>query len=778
MLTQSETRLTETLEEQRVELARLQAEIERTRQRHREMFERASVSYLILDDDGVIEDSNDAAHTLLGWPRTDLHQREFEYLLVPEHRAEWHHAFGAARKGRPSLCELEVLTADGGHAAVRIEAVVLQRGYDVLRFLITLSDNRARVAAEKAMQNSEAHYRQLFHVNPVPMLLLARDDFAVLSANPAAGIAFGIEFSGNNFLTRVHDEDRTFLIEWIRRGERGVIAQPLRLKRPSGNAMLARVSAHDVVVQKQNALLFLVEDVTIRWHAEREAHRAIDLLRGVIAASPVGMVCVGLRGEIQIINAAAERIFGVRAEGCEGQLFYERSPTSELKPILRQALGGKVVSATDISFHSSQKPFRSRHLTVSAAPICQSEGGVSGAVIALVDVTEPRQIEEQLRRADKLRAIGALSGCVAHDINNTLMVTLGCTSSISAQLSADSDCKADVDTITNISLRAARLTRELLTVSHQQSDQHREVAVDTSVRDYVQEFLRRTIPENVTIGVDLSANDASIGVDPSQLQRVILNLVLNARDAMPHGGAITIKTSIDVTPEPPMVTLEVEDTGIGMTADVRERIFEPFFTTKSTEKNSGFGLWSVFHIVNQAGGAISVDSAPGLGTRFRVVFPSVTRQSYASTPPPRMQRATRGECLLLVEDDPNVRRALSRGLTRCGFRVLDASGYDEAIALLESHHTEIQILLTDLVMPVASGLDVARAVRKALPDVPVVFMSGHASESFAPPEELRQFGTTLPKPFTPEAGAAHLREVMSWNELPQSIQPVRRIPNF
>ena len=489
--------------------------------------------------------------------------------------------------------------------------------------------------------------------------------------------------------------------------------------------------------------------------------RANELMRAVIAASPMGIVCVGARGDVQLANTAAARITGDPSAVWEGRPFSECHGCEELSGLLARALGGCDVSPTDVVHYPTPGLLDERHITVSAAPMRDAEGRVTGAVVTLSDVTHRRLLEEQLRMSDKLRAIGQLAGGIAHDINNVLMVILGCATSIRDQLPPDAGVSSEVAAVIDASGRAARLTRGLLTFSRQHPSDDAVVAVDTTVRDYVESVFRRTIPETIALVVELDSRDATIALEPSQLQQVLLNLVLNARDAMPSGGRIALRTSLDVSAEPPHVCIEVEDTGAGMTPEVRARIFEPFFTTKSTERNSGLGLATVYGLVQQADGALSVDSAPGRGTCFRIVIPSVSRASHPTIAAPRVSLPVAGQCVLVVEDEREVRRALCRGLTRQGFDVLEADGFDRAVELAREHGDRVHALLTDVVMPVASGLDVAREVRRLVPGVAVIFMSGYADEAFAPSGLLLDMGTILPKPFLPEEGAERIREVLA-----------------
>jgi len=752
---------------QREELARQQAEIERSRKRYRELFERAPVGYLLLDQEGIIEDVNDAALALMARRRSDLLMHAFEWFIAPSDREAWNRTVNAVCAGHHATCEIEVLRGDGASMAVHVEPATLARGDSEPRVLVTVTDDRQRVAAERALMASEANYRQLFNVNPVPMLIVARQGQHVLAANPAAERAFQYkrdELRVQALADLAIEDDTMALSAWFASSARGREGRLFRFRRRNGEAMVAEASAHDVFFDGVDACLVVVEDITERWHAERETRRANELLRGVIAAAPMGIVCVGLNGDVVMCNEAVDRVLGTPCTSRIGRPFVSVCRIEGVASLLLQALEGFEVPATDLPYYPdvgavADRSLRTRHLTVTAAPIW-TEGRVDGAIVALTDVTRRRELEEQLRQADKLRAIGQLAGGIAHDFNNLLTVILSCAATLRDHLPSDDLLAPEVRDILSATHRAANLTQRLLAFSRRQPGDAAEAAVDVVVRDWAESILRHWIRENIELVVSLDAGEACVALDPTQLQQVLLNLVLNARDAIVDSGVIQLRTSLDRSDEPARVVIEVIDNGVGMTPEVRERIFEPFFTTKGSDRGTGLGLATVYGIVQQAGGEIAVDSIPGRGSRFCIVLPCTDRISRPTAPPPRLSTLPSEECVLLVEDDEAVRRSLYRGLTRQGFRVFEADGFERATEFARMYRDTIRVLVTDIVMPQANGFEVAREVRRLIPGVSVIYMSGYADEAIVPLGAAQDIGAILPKPFAPEDLALRIRETL------------------
>ena len=381
-----------------------------------------------------------------------------------------------------------------------------------------------------------------------------------------------------------------------------------------------------------------------------------------------------------------------------------------------------------------------------------------------------RNTEKQLLQSQKLEAVGRLAGGISHDFNNLLTVILGYSDITLRQLGEDHPLRRNLEEIVRASERAAALTRQLLAFSRKQVMQPKVFDVNTVVTE-LEKMLRRMIGEDIELRVGLQSDLGNIKADPVQLEQVIMNLVVNARDAMPKGGKLSIETTniyLDesyardhVSVEPGhYVMLAISDTGVGMDAETRQRIFEPFFTTKAPGKGTGLGLSMVYGIVRQSGGNIWVYSEEGTGTTFKIYFPRVTDNAEEYKRAATTIQVPKGsETILLVEDADWVRKLARQVLEGAGYRVLEANSADAAIQMT-NNGTKIDLLLTDVVMPGMSGNDMSRRVLVRRPNLPVLYMSGYTDDAIVQHGVLEPGINFIQKPFSPDALALKVREVL------------------
>ncbi|MEE9230973.1 MAG: PAS domain S-box protein [Acidobacteriota bacterium] len=398
-------------------------------------------------------------------------------------------------------------------------------------------------------------------------------------------------------------------------------------------------------------------------------------------------------------------------------------------------------------------------------------GRVAGFTSVITDITGRKRLEEQLRQAQKLEAIGRLAGGVAHDFNNMLTAIMGNAELLLSDLHLADLQRKEVQEIRKAARRAASLTQQLLAFSRRQMLTPRVLDLNASVAE-MEKMLRRVIGEDVELITELESALGSVKADPGQIGQVIINLALNARDAMPEGGELRIETANADVDEAAAhlqdgmvpgryVMLVVSDTGRGMDLETREKIFEPFFTTKDTGAGTGLGLSTVYGIVKQSDGFIFVYSEPGHGTTFKIYLPRVDEATEPLEPRTAPVKPLHGtETVLLVEDEEAVRALARTVLQRNGYRVLEAPGGPDAVEISERHEGPINLLVTDVVMPVMSGRELAERLTMLSPELKVLYISGYAEETVGGGDLLRPGTAFLQKPFTPDVLAHSVRELL------------------
>jgi PAS domain S-box-containing protein len=386
------------------------------------------------------------------------------------------------------------------------------------------------------------------------------------------------------------------------------------------------------------------------------------------------------------------------------------------------------------------------------------------------DISEQRHLEEQFRQAQKMEAVGQLAGGIAHDFNNLLTAILGNTQLLLRELPAGDEKRQDVEEIRKASERAASLTRQLLAYSRRQMLQPETLDLNVVVAD-MERMLRRLIGEHIVLVTVLAPDLSPVRADPNQIEQVLVNLAVNARDAMPDGGKLTIETANveldDAFTQRHLgsvagsyAMISVTDTGVGMDANVRAHLFEPFFTTKEVGKGTGLGLATVYGIVKQSDGYIAVDSVPGRGSSFRVYLPRI-QAAQVPTPPAAKDRPERGtETILVVEDEPAVLTLSRRALEAHGYVVLAAANPADAMRVVERHGATVHLLLTDVVMPGLSGRELADRLSVGSPELRVLYMSGYPGDAVVQRGSLPSGSAFVQKPFSPDGLAQKVRDVL------------------
>jgi nitrogen-specific signal transduction histidine kinase/CheY-like chemotaxis protein len=408
---------------------------------------------------------------------------------------------------------------------------------------------------------------------------------------------------------------------------------------------------------------------------------------------------------------------------------------------------------------------------MNIAPVRDALGEVTHFIATKQDVTEHKQLGQQLIQAQKMEAVGRLAGGVAHDFNNLLTIINGYAALLSEETSTEDPRRARLKEILMAGERAASLTRQLLAFSRRQVLEPRVLNLNSVLAD-IEKMLRRLIGEDVELVSTLKPDVGRVKVDPGQIEQVIMNLALNARDAMPEGGKLLIETSnveIDekyVRSHSPMmpgkyVMVAVSDTGCGMDLDTQAHIFEPFFTTKEEGRGTGLGLATVYGIVKQSGGFIWVYSEPGRGSTFKIYLPFIEENVPKAKPAKVRTKQVKGsETVLVVEDEGGVRSLVCQTLASQGYKVLEAAGAAQALKISEQHTEPIHLLLTDVVMPQTDGKKLAMRLSTLHPETKVLYMSGYTDDAIVRHGILNVGTSFLQKPFLPRVLLLKIREVL------------------
>jgi PAS domain S-box-containing protein len=507
-------------------------------------------------------------------------------------------------------------------------------------------------------------------------------------------------------------------------------------------------------------------DVTELRRAEAESRRATERLRlqaEMLEAVGQAVIATDVEGRIIFWNRSAEHMYGWAREEVMGRPVREVTPTgasrAEAADIFETLRKGEIWTG---EFELRRRDGSTFRALVTDAPILGPDGSLIGIIGVSSDITERRHLEEQLRQALKMEAIGRLAGGVAHDFNNLLTVIEGRASLVLADLPVGSPSREDVEEIRGAGRRAADLTRRLLAFSRKQVLKERRVDLGAEALD-LKTMLGRLVPERIEFRMKVEPGNLVVMADPGQLHQVVMNLVVNATDAIEEGGTITVgvdaveltQEDVDAIPwaiDPgPYVRLTVADTGIGIPPDVMEHIFEPFFTTKPETHGTGLGLATVYGIVKQSGGHVLVDTVPGRGSTFQVLLRRLSVG--ADQFPERLERPTpdtEGVVVLLVEDDAAVRGIARHVLLQGGYTVLEAENGREALELASRRRGEVDVVISDVVMPELGGIELQKRLQEEDPRVRFILASGYSEAEVR--GEIRDLGTLfLSKPFSPKS---------------------------
>jgi PAS domain S-box-containing protein len=786
--------------------AELIAALEASERNYRELHDQAADAMLVFDRDNVILDANEAAAAMLWRPVDELRGLHIGDLFSPSElaaeplRTEELFAHGELRSERPFLrkdgaeimVEYSCRVLDDGrvhtsmrdvtqrkrneerlrtslgrlHAIVQTQQQIsaLELDPDAVTSTIVLRAQRLCGADGATVQWFAGHESVFHHASGIaaPHVGLRMDRSASL-AGVAALSGEAVYSADTSSDARV---DRA-VCEVL--GARSLICAPLyRDGEIAGvlSVMSCEPHAFDELAIETARLMAEFVSAVMRNTAElEERSRLVERLQlqgEVVRNMQIALWVMKVDGEsmtLDYANAASEVATGIPASEVLGRSLLEVVPA--VPPAILGTLRGVMETGEQLDageVEYSDERMGTRVFSVKAFPLPDQR-----LAITFDNVTERRKLESQLQQAQKMEAVGRLAGGIAHDFNNLLTAISGYSEFLLAG-SDDPKLLRYAEEIKKAAARAGSLTGQLLAFSRRQVLQPRVLDLNAVVTD-MDMMLRRLIGEDVELVTMLDPALSAVRADPTQVEQVIVNLAVNARDAMPHGGSVTIETANAETGDGSFVELRMTDTGIGMTEAERQQLFDPFFTTK--EGGTGLGLATVYGIVEQSGGTIDVESEPGLGSSFRILLPAAAAPAELPGQEPTAHAPTDGEeTILLVEDEAVVRRLVAEILTSNGYSVVEAGDGPSALELLRRHTGDIDLLVTDVVMPGMSGPEVASAVGAMRPGTQVLYISGYTDSAIDHHGVLEPGIAFLQKPFSADDLARKVREVLDSAALP------------
>ncbi|MDB4938482.1 MAG: Blue-light-activated protein [Labilithrix sp.] len=764
--------------------------------RSEELFERAfrmsPIAIAITDvPDGRFIDVNDALLSLFGHTREELIGRTTADISLWADRAQRERVMGTMiDTGATRNVHARFRRKDGELRDVILstELTDVRDGRCALTVVVDDTEQRRAEAALLESQYLLEQAQEIAHVGswfvelaPNERLLWSKEHYRIV------GIPEGTPITVALFLQHVHDDDRERVIAAMRAVDASDVPLSLeyRFERPDGDVrwVYARAKTERRPDGTAIRLIGVVHDITERRHMLEQLSESERRYRRIIEGTSEGIGMLDSAGRIAFANGRLADMLGFRGDELLGQPMSEFIQPED-RDRFREGYARRVAGVVETYELRLRKSDGSDLVgSVTASPLFDEQGRFDASLGFVRDIGEQRRAEverrkaeaalrrteDQLRQAHKMEAIGALAGGVAHDFNNLLSVIISYTTLILADLPAGHPIRPDLEDVAKAGERATELTQQLLVLSRKQMLEPRVLDLNQSIES-LKRILARTVREDIELSFVTSGSLGNVFADPGQIEQIVMNLVVNARDAMSAGGKLVIETAdVELGPayasthhgvEPgPYVMLSVSDTGVGMDPATRERIFEPFFTTKEKGKGTGLGLATVFGIVQQSGGHIVVESEPGQGTTFKVFFPRSDRAQDAAVAvkasASSMLRGT--ETILVVEDEEQVRRMTEAILRRQGYTVLGAASGGDALVISEQHESLIDLLLTDVVMPRMNGRQLAQRIAEVRPETKVLFVSGYAESLDVEHGTSRRH---LQKPITPDALARKVREVL------------------
>ncbi|MBI5585150.1 MAG: PAS domain S-box protein [Deltaproteobacteria bacterium] len=756
----------------------------RSESHFRSLIENASDLIIAIDAEGKINYSSPSVERTLGYHPRELLGLKFLDLVHPDDGETAVRGLTRSLK-KPDLFQyVEFRGRDKAGSWHVLEAI----GKDIVGTdndrvtVINVRDITDRIRAEQALVESEQKYRRLVENIQEGIWMIDREDLTTFVNQPmTAMLGYGPqEMNGKSLLDFMDDEWKETAVRNLARRQQGLKElHDFEFIRKDGTRVDTVVSAAPIFDRDGNyaGAIAGIMDFTERKKIQKEMEEKEAILRSFFDSPGARRGIIELReNDIRHLsdNQVTAEFFGISKEQMKNRLASELGMAQETLSLWREHLeksrvgGGKPVV---FEYQDAWGDWQG-WLLATVCHVRTERGGGEVFTYAVVDITETKKLEMQFLQAQKMEAVGRLAGGVAHDFNNLMTVVLGFSDLVLQELPDCSPLRPEVEEIKNAGHRAAALTRQLLAFSRRQVLQP-EVLNLNAIIENMKKMLQRLLGEDVILNTYLDLQLESVYIDPGQLEQVIMNLAVNARDAMPNGGQLTIETTniylgkdfvrdhgIKLDPGS-YILLSVNDTGTGIPREVLSNIFEPFFTTKEKGKGTGLGLPTVYGIIKQSGGYIWVYSEPGQGTVFKIYFPVAASEA---RPFPRkkalVENLQGSETILLVEDDDSVRELAGRALRQLGYTILEAKNGPTALELAESYPATIQLLLSDVIMPGMNGQELSRLLTQNRPGLLVLFMSGYTDNVIVHQGILDEGIHFITKPFNKQELAKKVRDIL------------------
>jgi len=728
------------------------------------------------DLDGVIISWNKGAEKMYGYTSAEIIGRPISVLVPPGHTDQIGHIMGQLRKGRRvNSFETVRMAKDGKLLNVSLSlSPVLDSDGTITGASVIARDITAEKIAQEALRRATET-----SIYSSPVAIVAADvNSRVTTWNPAAAALFGWdekEVVGKPvpIIPADEAETATLLHRRLLCGET-LTGIEVRRKRKDGSTVTVNLSASPLWDEhhRVKGMIGFLTDISDLKNAEEALRRAEEKYRSIFENAVEGIYQATPAGKYLSANPAMARMLGFESAQ---QLIATRHDINQqeyadpgLRPMFIESIEQQGV-VQNFEYEAYRRDGKKIWLSASARAVRDPSGKLLYFEGTAQDITERRQLEQQLRQMQKIEAVGRLAGGVAHDLNNILMAISSYAELLDKKTLKDGP-RRYVHEIEKAVSRGSCLTQGLLTFSRKQVSSPKVLDLNQLIAHQL-DMLRRLIPENIELKFVAGAGIGSVKADPNQIEQVIMNLVINARDAMPDGGAVMIETKC-ATPESVdrdvatagdsrrCVQLTVTDNGCGMDAETKSHLFEPFYTTKEQGKGTGLGLATVYGVVKQSMGHILVESEPGHGSIFKIFLPQVEGIEESTEQKELGDCSANEETILLVEDESAVRESAAEYLIEQGYTVLKAAQGDEALQIAQQHSGPIHVLLTDIVMPQMSGRELSEKITGVHPETKIILMSGYSKNLLPNPRELESSCVLLQKPFQLKALGQCIRRTL------------------